>query len=164
MPLCLASLGISRPNVSGYVVQVAAHPQDHVIAHHQRRHGRPISLFDIAHHHIPADFAVLFLERNQVRVGSGKVEPLFVHRDPTMPKVHTCVWLVCVAPNLVAGAGVDRPYVSRHGEIQHAVDQQRGGLNGCFLAGLERPRQPDRCNVLGSDLGQRAVPPAESPW
>jgi hypothetical protein len=28
------------------------------------------------------------------------------------------------------------------------------------LAGLERPRQPDRGNVLGSDLGQRAVPSA----
>ena len=132
-------------------------PKDHVIAHHQRRHGCPISLFDIADFYIPTDFAILCFERNQVCIGSGEVEPLFVHRDATMPKVHTCVWLVRVVPDLVARTGVDSPHVVRHGEIQHAIDQQRRGLDGCILAGLKRPRQPDRCDVLGSDLGQRAV-------
>ena len=121
------------------VVQVAAHAQDHVIAHHQRRHGCPISFFDVADFHIPADFAVLCFERNQVCIGSGEVEPLFVHGDPTMPKVHTFVWLVCVVPDLVARTGIDSPHVVRHGEIQHAVYQQRGRLDAWSPGRFEMP-------------------------
>jgi hypothetical protein len=66
---------------------------------------------------------------------------LFVHGDPAMTKVHTFVWLVCVAPDLVASTGVDSPDVVRHGEVQHAVDEQWGGFDGCSLAGLKCPHQ-----------------------
>jgi len=60
-------------------------------------------------------------------------------------------------PDLVTGTGIDRPNVVRHGEIQHAVDQQRGGFDECILVGLKRPSESERCDVLGSDLGESTV-------
>ncbi len=87
-------------------------------------------------------------------IGSGEVEPLFVHGDTAMSKMHSLVLFVGVAPDLAAGAGIDSPNVVGHGEIQHSVDQQWGRLDERVLVGLKRPRQSEGGNILGSDLSE----------
>ena len=68
---------------------------------------------------------------------------------PAMPDVIAFVWRMSVVPDLVARTRVDSPDVVRHGEIQDAVDQQRRGLDGCFLPGLKRPREPEMPTFCG---------------
>ena len=72
-------------------------------------------------------------------IGSGEVQPLFVHRDAAMADMEAFVGRIGVMPDLMAGAGIHGPDVVGHGEVQNAVDQKRRGLQGSFLAGLENP-------------------------
>ena len=60
-------------------LRLQGHADDHVVFHHQRGHGGPITLFHIRDHFIPAKAAVFRIERKQVCVGSGEEEPSFIH-------------------------------------------------------------------------------------
>ena len=154
LPLRLAGLGIDGPQVARQVVEISGDANDHVIANHQGRHGGPVSLFDIGNLNIPAHFAVFRVQRNQVRIGRDEEQPVLVHGNAAMPDVEPFVGRIGVVPDLMSRARIHRPDVVRHREVQHAVDQQRRRLQGRLLAGLKRPGQPQRWNVLRSDLGQ----------
>ena len=67
--------------------------------------------------------------------------------------------LAAVAPDLTAGARVDRPrHVLRPGDVEDVVAQQRRRLEVAERAGLERPLRHQSVDVGGRDLRQRAVP------
>ena len=115
---------------------------------------------DIGDLDVPADFAVLGVQRNEVGIRSSEVQPALVHGNAAMSDVEALVGRIGVMPDLMSGARIHRPDVVRHGEVQNAVDQKRRGLQGRRLPGLERPGQGQRPNVLRSDLGQRTMAPA----
>jgi hypothetical protein len=140
--LRFAALRINRLQEPGNVVHVTADANQHVVAHHQGRHGGPVSLVVVGDLDVPADFAVFGIQRNEVGIGSGEKQPALVHGNAAMPDVQAWVGRIGVMPDLMSGARIDCPDVVRHGEVQDAVDQKRRRLQFRFLPGLERPGQP----------------------
>ena len=90
----------------------------------ERRHGAPVALVDVGDDLVPADLAVFGIERNQMGIGGGEVEPAFVHGDAAMADVVALGCDAVVMPDQMAGAGVDGPDVVGHGEVDDSIDQR----------------------------------------
>ena len=66
--------------------------------------------------------------------------------------------LAAVAPDLTAGARVERPcVVVRAGHVQHAVDEDRRRFEAAERLGLEAPLRHETVHVLRRDLHERTV-------
>ena len=92
-----------------------------------------------------------------MRIGSHKEKISLVHCHAAMTDVLSFFSGLVVMPDLVAGAGIDRPNIIRNGEVQNAIDQQRRRFDRRDLVGLEGPGQGKILNVLRRDLGERTV-------
>ncbi len=68
-------------------------------------------------------------------------------------------WTI-VVPDHVTGARVDRPDVVGHGEVEHAVHQQRRRLDLRRLVGLKCPGQGEIAYILRRDLREANMPAA----
>jgi hypothetical protein len=65
-----------------------------------------------------------------------------------------------VMPHLVAAAGIDRPDIVRHREVEDSIHEERTGLDFSRQMSLEGPGHPQIADVLRCDLGELAVTPA----
>ena len=112
-----------------------------MISDDERSHGAPVALVDVGDDLVPADLAIFRIERNQVGIGGGEVEPAFVHGDAAVADMVALGCDAVVMPDQVAGAGIDGPDVVGHGKIHDSIDQERRGFDLRGLIGLERPGQ-----------------------
>ena len=155
-PLRLARVRIEGPQQAGQIVEVAGDAHDHVISDDQRSVGGPVALARIGDQNVPFDFAVLGVQRDQVAVGRGEIHRVLINRRASVPDVKGVVLGVLVMPEFLAGARVDGPEVIGRRDVDDAVRHDRRGLEP--LAGLEAPDLFEPADILGSDLGQLAVP------
>ena len=66
--------------------------------------------------------------------------------------------LAAIAPDLAAGARIDRPReILRPGHVEHVVAQQRSGFEVAQRCRLKRPQLPEPRHVVGRDLRQGTV-------
>src|SRR5207245_1126801 len=72
----------------------------------------------------------------QVIVGRLHVEVVVPHGEAAIADVRAAARLPEVVPELAAVAGVDRPGIVGHGEVEGAVDLEHGGFDGA-AAGRE---------------------------
>ncbi len=142
------------------IVEVAAHPNNDMIAHDERRFRGPVAFLDVRDLSHPEDLAGLGIQRDQVGVGAHEKDAVLVNGNAALADVVAFVGRVLVVPELMAGARVDRPDIVRHGEVQDAVDQDRRRLDAGVLSGLKGPGQAEIADVGGGDLGERAVAPS----
>src|SRR5579864_4060599 len=96
-----------------------------MLAHDERSHARPVSLRDVGHLYVPANAPIFRVERNQMSIRGQEVEIALIHRDTAMPDVFARTARMDVMPYLMAGPGIDGPYIFRDGEVENAVHQQR---------------------------------------
>ena len=159
-PLRLAGLGINRLELPGNVVEIAGNADQHVIAHDQRRIGRPIAFLGIGDDHIPFDLAGLGVESNQVTIRCCQVHGVLIYGGSAMPDVKRLIGGVLIVPQLLGRARIDGPQMVGRGQIQDAVHQDRRCLDRArATAGLIAPHLLELAHVLRSDLRERRSSP-----
>src|SRR5580658_9960785 len=84
----------------------------------------------------------------------------FVSGHTAVPDVLALSRRLVIVPDHVAGTGIDGPDIVRDCEVQNAIDEQRGGLDGRVLIRLELPGQAESSHIPGRDLVERTVAPA----
>ena len=124
-PLHLAGRRVVRLDVAGDVEIVAADAGDDVVLHDHRRDRAVVELLEVADLLVPALGSVLDVERDEHAVRRLVEERVTEHGHPAVADVDASLGRPCVVPDLAAGSRVDRPHVIGHGEIHHAVDDDR---------------------------------------
>ena len=113
-------------------------------------------------------FPSLAVERDQPAIGRHEVEPVAVHAEAAIAHQVAALILPAVVPDLLAGAGVERPGMVGNGEVEDAVDHQRSGFDGgvadaalrADIGDAVEPGEREAADVGGVDLGERAEAPA----
>ncbi len=151
-PLRLAGLGVERLERAGQIVEVARHADDQVIADERaarwstRSPSSQSAIIDV-----PLDLAVLRVERDQVRVRRRQEDRVLVNRRAAVADVEALVGVrIRVAPDLARRPRVDRPDVVGRRDVEHAVDQDRRGLDAATLTRTATPRRAsagERCRA-----------------
>src|SRR6185312_3377056 len=97
-----------------------------MIANDQRSHSCPVAELHIGEFYVPLDLTALRIEAKQVRIGRFKIEPVSIHADAALPDMQALIRAVMIMPVLPSGTRIHRPDIVRLGEIEGAIDQQRG--------------------------------------
>ncbi len=129
LPLQVAGFGIERLQEAGRV-DIVAGAHQHMIADHHRGGSREVALRQVGDLLMPALLAGPGVERDQVIVRRFHVEVVVPHAHTAVADVGAPFGLPEIMPELAAVYGIHRPGVVRHGDVQDAVDFQRGGLDG----------------------------------
>ena len=98
-----------------------------------------------------------------MRIDGRHEQPVTEHAEAAVDGAAAVVQILgelsTIAPDRPSRARVDGPgMVVEAGHVQHAIDDDRGRLEAAERAGLERPLRTQLVDVLGCDLGQRAMP------
>jgi hypothetical protein len=128
LPLQLTGLGIERLQEAGRV-DVVARPHQHMIADHDRRRRREVTLVEVGDRLVPALLPRLRVERYQVIVGRLHVEVVVPHGEAAVADVRAAARFPEVVPQLAPVMRVDRPRVVGHREVECAVDEQDRALD-----------------------------------
>src|SRR5271155_4451107 len=127
-----------------------------MVANDEWGHAGPISLACVRHLDSPSNGAVAGVERYQVTIRYQEVQPVLVHAQAATANVESLVGRVGVMPKLLARERVDRPDIVGDGEVQHTINQQRGGFDGRLLVGLKGPGKAQAAHILWRYLFQLA--------
>src|SRR5262249_32687993 len=92
---------------------------------------------------------------DQVAVGGGEVDGIFVDRRTAVADVEGVVLSVLVVPELLAGVGVDGPEVVGRGDVDDAARDDGRGLD--LLAALPAPDLFELADIFRRDPGEFAV-------
>src|ERR1700733_10053659 len=104
-----------------------------MILNHDGSRGSEIALIQDGDLLMPALLAGRCIQRNQVIVRGLHVQIVVPHSHTTIPDVSSAFGLPEVMPPFVAIAGVHRPGIVRHGEIQSAVHFENRALDRPIL-------------------------------
>ena len=161
-PAMLPAGGVVRLHEAAHPVLAAGHAgEDHPV-HHQRRAGDAVAVLPVGDLDLPDHLSAVLVERHQPGVHGADVDEVSEEGDPAIdgPAAEDAFDLDAdlgvVAPQLPAGAGVDREDARLvRGQVDHALVQQRGGLEAAVrAAGGEHPDRMEVPHVVRRDLLQ----------
>src|SRR5580704_16696755 len=78
---------------------------------------------------MPTLFACLSVQGDEVIIGRLHVEVVMPHPETTIADMGPAPGLPVVMPELMSVAGIDRPAIIRHGDIQNSIYLQRRPLD-----------------------------------
>src|SRR5581483_5081655 len=116
-------LGIERAQQSWQIVQIAADAHNHMILHHQRRHGGPVALLHVRDDLVPAHRAIFGVQRNEMRIRRYEIKPAFVHTYTAMTDVVALGSWVFEVPDHVAGPRIKGPDIVGHCEVEDSIHE-----------------------------------------
>ena len=137
-------VGVEGVDEAADAVLGAGDADDDLVLDDERRRRGAVAGLVVVDDHVPHHRAGLHVEGQQVRVERVHVEAVAEHGeaavDAAAADVHPLGQIARVAPDLAAGARVDRPgRVVRPGDVHDAVEHDRRRLELAELRGLEGP-------------------------
>ena len=164
-PLKFARHGVEGVEKTGHVHRIAAHSDNHVVLHHQRCCRRKILLARIRIVLPPQLLPGVCIQSNQPVVRRKEIHSRLPDRNAALPNQMSAMIDPLVVPQGVSGSRVERPYVIRNRDVEHATDQERRALDH---GSRDAPLRPDSRNLVdpslhelvhirGPDLRKRAV-------
>ena len=164
LPRQRARLGIVGADETALlaVAVAAAESLNDLPLHDDRATRIPEALAAVGNHRGPHRLAGAGVERHQPRIGGCQIDLVAVDRQVA----HASRGVArAVGPNLVGpeefttGAVECLHFVHGVGEVDDAVVHERHRLIGSALVHVPRPGEPQRADVRGRDLVERAVAP-----
>ncbi len=160
-----ASLPVSRVvggDEPADAVLAARHADDHLVLHHQRRHGQRIAERVVRHLRVPDRLAALRVDGHEVRVERAHEQRVAEDRDAAIDLAAADAKRrrqhVVIDPEHAAGLRIERhDVVGRLRQVHDAVDDERRGFERLQRLRLKHPLQLEVLRVGGRDLLQRAV-------
>ena len=160
-PELLARLRLVRGNESANAEFTAAHTDDDLVFHHQRRMHDRIPGLAAFHLHLPPLAAGGGIDRDEIRVDGPHEQRVAKDGQPAIviaAAVDSPRGRMPVDPEHSSRRGIERDHVVRGRDgIHHAVDDQRRRLERRADARLIDPARHERGHVAGGDLRQRRV-------
>ena len=166
LPLQRTVHRIERLQEAG-TVEVVARADQHVIADHERSHGREVLLLEARDLLVPALLAGLRFQTDEVVVRRLHVEPVAVHAHAAIADMRRASRLPEVVPDFVAVARIERPCVVGRRGVQDAVHHQDrpADVRALVLGGPDtahdgrrRTRPARRATVETCRPGEREMP------
>ena len=160
VPLQIAGRGVEGLHEAANAVFAAVGADQNEALDRGRRHRLGIALLGIGDLLGPLHRAGLGVQRDELRVERGEIDVVAVDRDAAIVGAAAIgrdrTHLVLVFPHLLAGLRVQRvDVVEGRGDVHHAVDHDRRGLERVDDVGLENPRRPQVVHVGRGDLPRR---------
>ena len=152
---------VGRDEAAGAFVPARDSGNDY-IADDKRRGSGAVVLPPIGHPRIPQQIAGEAVERHDVRVVGDQEQPIAcdggaavdarggVSREALRPRAR-------VPPKLTARARIERDAFVHVGDVHHALDHQRRGLQSTRAADVVDPRGRQAADVGGVDLIEFAM-------
>ena len=164
-PRQLAVILVVRLHEAANAVLGARASHDDEVVDDERCDRQAVASLGIGDFDIPLHGARLRVERNETRIERSHEHGVAGDRDAAIVRTAAVnrrgdARLVLVAPDLLAGARVDRHRrVVRRRHVHHAIDDRRTGLERAEARdpGLVHPGHPERADVRGRDLREWRV-------
>ncbi len=163
-PLHPAALSVIGRDIAAAGIFRAGVADDHHALHHAGDLGDRVGLLEVGGLHRPGDLAGPPVERDQPPVEGAQVDPALPGRDPAVDHVAAgdlaggAVDLGIVLPKLLAGGRViGLHHAPGRGDVEHAVDDHRGGFLAALGVDVAVPGEAEPGDVGLVDAGERAV-------